>query len=169
MTEKNIKIVTIFLIFLILLIFLTTFLEEDDEIIIEEISITKEVDEYKIQLEKDILKLLNLMEGVGGVEVLITLENGVENIYVTEESFTTDTATNNLETSTQKRTGETTALLVEDANGRKQALIKTVKQPQIRGVLIVCEGGDNIQIKARVTEAVKALLNISSTRIYVTN
>lgn len=165
MKDRNIKLVSVFLIFLILFIFITTFFEEDEEVI--QTSNTTQVDpidEYKQQLETDILSMLSQMQGVGEVKVVITLENGVENFYVTEESFTND-----ISIDSKRNTGDTSILLVEDTNGKKQALLKTSVQPTVRGVVVVCQGGDNMLIVARVTQAIKALLNISSTKIYVTN
>lgn len=165
MKDRNIKLVSVFLIFLILFIFITTFFEEDEEVI--QTSNTTQVDpidEYKQQLESDILSMLSQMQGVGEVKVVITLENGVENFYVTEESFTND-----ISIDSKRNTGDTSILLVEDTNGKKQALLKTSVQPTVRGVVVVCQGGDNMLIVARVTQAIKALLNISSTKIYVTN
>lgn len=167
MNEKSIKLVSVFLIFLIIFICLTTFFNDDEEEIEEtqtDTIILDQTNEYKNELQEEILKMLNKMEGVGDVEVMITIENGLESVYVTEENFTTD-----IQIDSQKRTGEQTTLLVEDANGRRQALLKMTIQPVVRGVVVVCEGGDDILVVARVTQAIKALLNISSTKIYVTN
>lgn len=164
MNDRNIKLVTIFLVFLILFIFISNFFDDDNEEIPAIVTDTDTLSDYREGLETDILNMLSLMQGVGSAEVIITLENGVENIYVTEENLTSD-----LSFDTKRTTTQTSTLLVEDINGRKQALIKMVIEPKIRGVVVVCDGGDNILIVARVTEAIKALLNISSTKIYVTN
>lgn len=172
MNDKNIKLVYVFLIFLILLIVTTTFFDSSDNSTEEvELLITNidTITEYKQNLEEDILNILSSMQGVGKVNVMITLENGVENIYVTEESFSTDISKDNNIISSERRNGETSTLIVEDANGRRQALLKMTIEPKVRGVFVVCDGGDNILIVSRITEAIKALLNISSTKIYVTN
>lgn len=166
MNDKNIKLVSIFLIFLILLIFITTFFEDDNdkqEILINSIE-NDTIDEYKKSLEEDIYIMLSKMQGVGEANVSITLESGVEHIYVTQGNNSTDTSLDS-----QRSTNEITTLLIEDNNGRKQALLKKSLEPTVRGVVIVCEGGDNMLIVASVTQAIKALLNISSTNIYVTN
>lgn len=172
MNDKNIKLVYVFLIFLILFIVTTTFFndskEEEEEV---ELLITNvdTITEYKQTLEQDILNMLSSMQGVGSVNVMITLENGVENIYVTEESFSTDVSKDNNIISNERRNAETSTLIVEDTNGRRQALLKMTVEPKVRGVFVVCDGGDNILIVSRITDAIKALLNISSTKIYVTN
>lgn len=174
MNDKNIKLVYVFLLFLILFIVTTTFFNEEDEDKNEEViellvSNGDTIDQYRQKLETDILNMLSAMQGVGNVKVMITLENGVENIYVTEESFSSDISKDNNIILDERRTGEKSTLLVEDENGRRQALLKMTVEPAVRGVFVVCDGGDNILIVSRITDAIKALLNISSTKIYVTN
>ncbi len=168
MNDKNIKLVYVFLLFLILFIVTTTLFNDDndknEEVVELLISNVDTIALYKQNLETDILNMLSSMQGVGNAKVMITLENGVENIYVTEEAFSSDISTSN-----ERRTGEKSTLLVEDTNGRRQALLKMTVEPTVRGVFVVCDGGDNILIVSRVTDAIKALLNINSTKIYVTN
>jgi len=40
-------------------------------------------------------------------------------------------------------------------------------EPELEGVVIVCEGGDNILIKKEITEAAQALFQIDSHKIKV--
>ena len=47
------------------------------------------------------------------------------------------------------------------------ALAQTVYYPQVCGVAVVCDGGGDVRVAARITELVRALLDISSTRICV--
>lgn len=53
--------------------------------------------------------------------------------------------------------------------GNKEALIKSIENPRVAGVLVVCEGGDSLKVKEKVINAVSTVLNISSGRVYVTN
>ena len=59
-------------------------------------------------------------------------------------------------------TGETHVLL-EDGS----ALAETIYQPQIRGVAVLCDGGGDVRVAARITEMVGALLDLPSNRICV--
>lgn len=45
--------------------------------------------------------------------------------------------------------------------------IATVKTPSVRGVIVVCDGGDNIVIKEKVISAVAGVFGISTTHISV--
>ena len=43
----------------------------------------------------------------------------------------------------------------------------TAEMPEVRGVAIVCEGGDDEQINEKIKNAVTAALNITSKRVYI--
>ena len=46
-------------------------------------------------------------------------------------------------------------------------MLISVKAPQVRGVIVVCDGGDNIAVKEKVINAVSGVFGISTTRISV--
>ena len=56
--------------------------------------------------------------------------------------------------------------MTED-NGKKEALVKKTLEPKISGAVVVCEGGDNIQISEKVIRAVSTALGISSSKVCV--
>ena len=47
------------------------------------------------------------------------------------------------------------------------ALEETIYLPQIRGVAVLCEGGGDVRVAARITQLIGALLDIPSNRICV--
>jgi stage III sporulation protein AG len=59
--------------------------------------------------------------------------------------------------------------LCETVYAERGSGVKTVITPRVRGVAIICEGGENIVVKQKIVELVSRLLGISSTRISVTN
>lgn len=44
----------------------------------------------------------------------------------------------------------------------------TVKTPQVRGVIVVCDGGNNIVVREKVITAVSGVFGLSTARISVT-
>ena len=66
-----------------------------------------------------------------------------------------------------RNTVDQKTILVEDANGRKTALLRKTLEPEVRGVVVVCEGGGNPITVMQITEAVKTALGIPSTRVCV--
>ena len=51
--------------------------------------------------------------------------------------------------------------------GKSKDMLISVKAPQVRGVIVVCEGGDNIAVREKVINAVSGVFGISTTRISV--
>lgn len=170
--DKTLKIFVIVGLVGIVLIFISSFLGGDksekpaaDELLPEQ---TLTNDQYEQKLEQEVGALINSIEGVGKSNIMVTLLTGIEYVYATEESVNSDKTNTAEQTVAQRNSSEKKTILIEDENGRRKALLKTTLEPTVKGVVIVCEGGDDIVVKERVTEAVKALLNISSTRICIT-
>lgn len=130
-----------------------------------------DTESYKAKLENEISETVSLVSGVGRTKVMITLENGVEYIYVSEENKNVALSEDYVN-SDRKRTSQTdnskqNVIIVDSPGGGKEALIKTEIEPQIKGVLIVCDGGDSEEIKSEIKEILSSLLNISEKKISV--
>ncbi|WMJ23026.1 stage III sporulation protein AG [Paludicola sp. MB14-C6] len=128
------------------------------------------INDYKKKLEQEVLNLVTSIHGVGKAKVMVTLKNGVEYVYVKEEKQNTDTtngAAGTEQTVQQRDNYEQKTIIVEDENGRKTALLRTTLEPTVKGVVIVCEGGDDVAIQQAVTDAVKTALGIGSNSVCV--
>ena len=69
--------------------------------------------------------------------------------------------------------GETQIFLTMDNSGEnvylKNTDTKTISiEPKVRGVVVVCDGGDNPVVVSRVLDAVTKALNISSDKVCIT-
>lgn len=129
-------------------------------------------EEYITGLEEKLTLIVSEMEGVGTAKVMVTIENGVENVYAQQEKRNTDLTRegNSTEVSGkvyEKQDIEQTYLLVENKDGRKQPLLKTQLQPKIQGVVVVCEGAGNPVVQQNLINVVTTALNISSKRVCV--
>ena len=123
-------------------------------------------DEYAKQLENKLNNIISKIKGVGKSEVFITIENGIENIYANSEKKTTN-SNENLSGKMSKKDDSQKDVVVIDSNEGKKALIVTQKEPKIKGVLVVCEGADNIKVVEDVTQAISKCLNIKKNRLSV--
>jgi stage III sporulation protein AG len=122
---------------------------------------TTDSDDFRKRTERELKELLEQIEGVGECEVMISLESSTEYIYAENISrFTEDNADRRSEKLDED-------IVITENGGTRQPLIRKVIDPQIGGVVIVCEGGGNISINERVQKAVSTALNISSTRVCV--
>jgi len=98
------------------------------------------------------------------------LESGSTTIYAqntenTERSTTeTDVAGGQREI---KETTESKQLVMTRDGSGEQAVVTEELQPEIKGVLVVARGADNLLIKERITIAVAAALALPTHRISV--
>lgn len=171
LSDKTIKIIIISGIAIILLIFFSSLLKNDTNNkatieTTEQKALSNQ--EYEEIIENKIEGIVKKIDGVGEVNILVTLQNGPENIYATEESLNFDKTNNSTDTVQERRESDQKLILIEDENGNKKPLLIKTVEPTVKGVLVVCEGGDDIAVQSRVTEAIKAVLSISSTKICVT-
>ena len=105
---------------------------------------------YKQQLEQQLEQLIGQVDGAGKTTVMLTLESGEETIYA-------------LDTLSGQTQSQQTHVLLEDGT----ALEETTHLPTVCGVAVVCEGGGDIRVAARITELVAALLDVLTNRICV--
>lgn len=149
----------------ILLIFLSTLFsgeEKETKTASNEFS----AEEYRAELEEGVEKTVSKITGSKDVSVVITLESGIRYSYAdTKEESSSDKTENQAKSSdTELKEGYIT---VKSADGGEQALLITAQMPEIRGVAIVCEGGDNEILNQKIQSAVMAALDITSKRVYV--
>lgn len=112
---------------------------------------------YKDDLEQELTDVISAIDGVGACEVMITLNETNENVYAQNSSEKTEEDKSEYESEYVIHNGE---------NGDDPILIKQYF-PQVKGVVVVCEGGDDVRVKENVVNSVTALFNISSNRISV--
>ena len=138
----------------------------------EETTTTMTTSEYTDLLQQRLASIVNSIEGVGQSEIMVTLETGVQNIYANQEQKNTDKSqdiTGENTTRIQERQDvEQNVILVDDPEGGEKALIKTQLEPQIKGVVVVCQGGDEPVVQTRISQAITTALDISSKRVCVT-
>ena len=69
---------------------------------------------------------------------------------------------------TESQSKSRSYVTVRTSDGSEKALLITEYMPDIRGVAIVCRGGENEQTAERIKGAVTAALDITSKRVYIT-
>ncbi|MDR1565188.1 MAG: hypothetical protein LBS74_09545 [Oscillospiraceae bacterium] len=122
---------------------------------------------FEKELESKLSAMICSISGVGEAKVMITLESGVEYVFANEEKSNTNYTADGSRTDEKSNT-EKKLILVDGQNGNKEALVQTELQPKVKGVVIVCEGGDNPTVQQRLIQVVTTALDISSKRVCVT-
>lgn len=144
-----------------LLLFSSLF-NTDSDMTDKSVNISVNAQEYTKNLEKELSDILSKIDGAGKCSVMITMDCGVETIYATQEESSYDT----------DGTGESHdysmnyVVLGSSSNGKEALVIKEI-QPKLRGIIVVCEGGGNSNVKMNIISAVSAAFDISSTKISV--
>ncbi len=122
--------------------------------------------EYKESLEKSVKDTVATITGSENVSVMITLESGIKYSYADINEDSTDQKTES-ERESKSRDTKQSYITVKSADGGEEALIVAEYMPQVKGVAIICEGGDNEIIKEKIESAVMAALDITSKRVYI--
>ncbi|GEL77366.1 stage III sporulation protein AG [Tenuibacillus multivorans] len=126
--------------------------------------------EIRQQMQKDLSKAIETIEGVSNVQVMLQLEASSLKVYekntITGHQRTSETDQNGGTREVEDETIENQTVILRKNNSEKPLLIQE-KNPSVRGVLIIAEGVDNLQIKQMVVESVSRLLDVSTHRIAV--
>lgn len=129
-------------------------------------------EEKRVRLEQNLEKIISSIHGAGKAKILITFENNSEIIYATEEKInklaSEDKANGEITRKKETDDCERKFMTIKDSNGAEKAVVLTEIEPKVKGVLVICPGGDDVLVKKRIIEAVTTVLNINSTHVCVT-
>lgn len=124
--KRFVRIAVIAAVGAILLIFISSYLDFGGASAVD-------TEAFGERLRTQLLTIVSHIDGVGEAEIFLTLDNGGENVYLTNS----DTKTKSIE-------------------------------PTVRGVVIVCDGGDDPVVVSRVLSAVTRSLSVSSDKVCIT-
>ncbi len=125
---------------------------------------------YAQDIEKRLSDIVSSIEGAGKTKVMVTLENGVESVYAADGRNTSERTSEekNEGIEINEKSSEESEYIILQSNGnRDEGLVIKVIQPKIRGVAIVCEGGDSAYVRQHVMQAVTAVLDIGASRVSI--
>ena len=121
-----------------------------------------DMQEYSEKLEQRLMSIISSIEGAGATRVMVTLESGGEDIYLHDSDYGENAASDGKNSFERKD-----EYIIIDGSSGEQGIIVRRAEPRVRGVAVVCEGGGSETVRAQITEAVTALLDISSARVSV--
>lgn len=126
---------------------------------------------YQEYLEKRIARALEQVEGVGRAEVVITLKSTAEKVV--EKDQVSDSQTSSEADSVggtrtiDERSSQRESVYEQRSDGTQTPYVRKELTPEIGGVLIVCDGGDNAVVICDITEAVQALFGVEAHKIKI--
>lgn len=124
-------------------------------------------DEYLRQMEDNVRSVVYGITGDKKPTVVITLKNGIRYSYA-DDTKSDQSKTDGEKTVQSSNRNETNHITVKTSSGEEKALVITENMPEIRGVAIVCNGGDDEIIAQEIRSSVMAALDITEKRIYIT-
>ena len=122
---------------------------------------------YEETLEKKLENMLKIMEGVGEVNVMVTLASNEEKVLAGDSTVNiqqSDEKDKAGGTRVSQSQNEVKSVVMQ--NGNVPYVIKE-KTPEIKGVFVVAQGGGNDQIKLSIINSISSLLEIPVHKISV--
>lgn len=105
---------------------------------------------YTEELERRVRDICDKVAGVSNVSVLLTLESSNEYVYAENSSGAS----------------VYDYLVIDGKDGEEPVLIKEI-YASVRGIAIVCDGGDSAKIKATLTELLSSAFNLPTNKISI--
>ncbi|MGG0716539.1 stage III sporulation protein AG [Robertmurraya massiliosenegalensis] len=131
---------------------------------------SNEISEYEASYEAQLKEALEGIAGVSDVMVVVNVDATEKSIYekntVTRSQMTDETDREGGQRKVEDQSKDSQLVIIRE--GEKEVPIELEKKkPEIRGVLVVAKGADNIQIKKWIVESVTKLLDVPSHRVSV--
>jgi len=130
----------------------------------------KAVSEYEEKYENQLKKALQQMLGVNDVTVVVNIDSTdkkvLEKNRVSKSQTTEETDREGGERKVQDASTDEQLVIIRDGEKEVPIVVET-KKPEIRGVLVVAKGAENIQVKKWIVEAVTRALDVPSHRVAV--
>lgn len=104
--------------------------------------------------EDKLAQLLCSIDGVGSVHVALSKSDSEKTIYAGDENPASEL-------------GSAQSLVIISKNGEQSPVVEKITAPIYSGAVVVCEGGDNPRVQLEITQAVKALIGVSSDKIII--
>ena len=127
--------------------------------------------EYCLSLENRMEELLSCMEGVGEVQVMVTIAASRELIVEKDEPVTRNTVTetdgNGGTRSTNESSYDYETIYETDTEGNSSPYVIKQIEPEIQGITVVAQGGGNAVIQKNISEVIEALFHIEAHKIKV--
>ena len=114
------------------------------------------------ELQQEMEDILGRIQGVGEVQVLLTVESDGERQLAQDSELSYSGSPQAPED--YRRTSET--VLVDGAQGDEPVVTQRTS-PTYRGALVVCQGGGQASVRLAVTEAVTVLTGLPADRVTV--
>lgn len=128
-------------------------------------------DSYERQQEERLKEILQKVEGVGKVEVMITLQTSSEKVVEKDTPSTTQTVeeedSGGGSRTTREESWSEETVYQEEKDGSRSPYVVKELEPKVEGVIVIAQGGGNAEVKQNILEAVQALFPVEAHKIKI--
>ena len=125
---------------------------------------------YELRLEQRIRDVLKNVDGVGEVDVMLTLSSSSEKVLrVDKERSRATTSETDSSGGTRQQADESLreSTVLAGGSGSGEPVIEKELAPEISGVVISAQGGGNASVQKEISEAMQALFGLPAHKIKV--
>lgn len=144
-----------------MLIFFSSFFQDSEKEEKQKQDKKYQMSDYAEYLERQVEGILGEIDGVGDVSVMLTVSGTEEYVYAQENRESISSGSDNSSSQNEN------SYIFEQKDGDKTALVKKVVNPDVSGVVIVCDGGNSPSVREKIFEAVSVSLGVPANRIFV--
>ena len=142
----------------------------EDDLIVSSVSSGSVARTYEQQLETRVKNILKNVDGVGKVDVMIALYSSSEKV-IRSDTNSSGALTEETDSTGGTRRSESSAYstttVMEDSNGNSTPVIEKEVYPEISGIVISAEGGDDPKVRSEISTAMEALFGLPAHKIKV--
>ncbi|MBE5735299.1 MAG: hypothetical protein E7361_02510 [Clostridiales bacterium] len=117
--------------------------------------------DYCARLEEKLEKVLSNIDGVSGVEVMISLDSSLELVLAESSSNDKEDLLGN-----NYSVDVSSPIIIDNGDKEEPLIIKEIL-PKVKGVLVVLSGQQSVATKLSIIQAVQSLLDINVSNIQV--
>lgn len=120
------------------------------------------------EVEQRLRDLVATISGDQSPQVMVSFSDTGESLYEYDTQTSSEESVRQGEEQSSKQTSQQNVIYVEDENGMQQALVRQYRLAKPEGVVVACQGGENITVKSRLVQAISTLFGISTDKVYIT-
>ena len=126
---------------------------------------------YIADMEARLENILRKVNGIGDVEVMLTLKTSKEQVALKDSPYTKE-GLNEVDGEGGSRTDnniqrEESTVLMTNEDGKTVPYIIQEYEPKVEGVVVIAEGGDDVRIIKDIMDAVEVLFDVPVHKVKV--
>lgn len=131
---------------------------------------TSDISELEKSYEEDLTDMLENIDNVSNPEIMVNLDSTKVKVYeedlITEQQTTDETDTQGGMRKLEDQSEETETVTIRQGDEETPILVKT-KKPEVRGVFVVANGVEDIEVEKWVIESVSRVLDVPTHQVSV--